>query len=47
MNDIEDQEVAKDINYYMESILNKRIEEKAENFEKSVLGNSLQVIKQT
>ena len=43
--DIQDEEIKRDINYYMEHILKQRIEDKAASFEKNVLGNSLQVMK--
>jgi len=43
--EIQDEEIKRDINFHMEHILQKRIEEKAESFEKNVFGNSLQVIK--
>ena len=45
MADIQDEEIKRDINYHMEHILKKRIEDKAESFEKNVLGNSLEVMK--
>ena len=43
----EDPEIRDEIKAQMDEILRKRIEEKTQNFEQNVLGNSLQVIKST